>query len=145
MSLTLTRKEAESFLGKNRVNELFGKLPNKLHAVRTPCNQEHSHPSKAEAHRCNGLHVQQRIGLIRNLQVWPKQRLGDISYTADFSYTNLSIQGRPFIVEDVKGQERERFRLVKRLWPKYGIGTLRIMKLIGSTFDCVKEIKGCST
>lgn len=90
---------------------------NKFDAKKTVCQHEHTHDSRAEARRCNALHLLQRGKLIRDLQVQPQywfvidgrqvkhengRRLG---YRADFAYHDVE-QDRA-VVEDVKGGYRD--------------------------------------
>lgn len=82
----------------------------KYRAIRTPCNQGHSHPSKREARRCDELHLLQRSGHISELHVEPPflfvidgrqvkfpngRRAG---YKPDFGY----LESGQKVVEDVK-------------------------------------------
>jgi hypothetical protein len=63
-----------------------------------------------------------------------KMPLGDITYTVDFLVfaakgpDSLASSLRPAWCEDVKGHETERFKLVRRLWPKYGFLPLIVLK-----------------
>lgn len=86
----------------------------KWKAKRCGCRAGHLHDSRAEARRCDELHLMQRGGVIRGLVVQPqywfavngRQVLHDngrrAGYRADFSYVEAE---RPdvIIVEDVKG------------------------------------------
>lgn len=93
------------------------KRGNKFHARRTACAHGHTHASKAEAQRCDTLHVLQRAGEIRNLQQQPKfffavdgrqvtdERGHRIRYTADFRYEERDRSGAWIdITEDVKSK-----------------------------------------
>ena len=85
---------------------------NRHFARKTPCNHGHTHDSKAEAVRCNLLHLKQRAGEIIGLKVSPrfyfnvngrevKMRNGQVArYTGDFTY----IENGKQIVEDVKAK-----------------------------------------
>lgn len=88
---------------------------NKFGARRAACAAGHAHASKAEARRCDTLHLLQRAGEIGELQQQPQfwfvidgrqvvheggRRVG---YRADFSY----LSGGRLIVEDVKGAYRD--------------------------------------
>lgn len=88
---------------------------NKFSARMCGCAAGHQHASKAEAHRCDQLHLLARAGAIRDLEVQPQfwfvidgrqvkheggRRVG---YRADFAYREA---GR-HIVEDVKGGYRD--------------------------------------
>jgi hypothetical protein len=87
-----------------------GEGGNKFGAKAMTCTAGHSHPSKAEARRCNDLHLMQRGGIITDLEVQPQfwfiingeqvkheggRRVG---YKADFAYRE---QGR-HVVEESK-------------------------------------------
>jgi hypothetical protein len=88
---------------------------NKFSAKRAACQHDHEHASKAEARRCNELHLLERAGAIRELQHQPQfwfvidgrqvkheggRRVG---YRADFAY----FEGDKHVVEDVKGAYRD--------------------------------------
>ena len=88
---------------------------NKFSAKKCVCQAGHGHASKAEARRCDQLHLLQRAGQISDLQQQPQfwfvingeqvkheggRRVG---YRADFAYQE---GGKP-IVEDVKGAYRD--------------------------------------
>ena len=88
---------------------------NKFGAKKAVCAEGHVHASKAEARRCDHLHLLARAGEIRDLEVQPQfwfvidgeqvkheggRRVG---YKADFSYRE---RGR-HVVEDVKGGYRD--------------------------------------
>ena len=90
---------------------------NKFGAKRSDCQHGHKHDSRAEARRCNDLHLMQRGGLISELRTQPQywfviagrqvkhengRRLG---YRADFAYVDTTT-GQT-IVEDVKGGYRD--------------------------------------
>ena len=87
---------------------------NKFGAKGCTCVAGHQHPSKAEARRCDQLHLLARAGVIQELEVQPQfwfvidgqqvkheggRRVG---YRADFSYREAG----KHIVEDVKGAYR---------------------------------------
>ena len=90
-------------------------------ARKTPCNAGHVHDSRAEAKRCNDLHLLVLAGKIVGLRVFPrfyfridgrevKMGNGHVArYTGDFTY----IEGNRQIVEDVKPKGG----LVERDWP----------------------------
>lgn len=68
----------------------------------------------------------EKEGLIKDIkcQVQTKITLAKIRYRADFSFMNL-ITGEEEYVE-AKGFPGERWRMIKNLWPFYGIGKLHI-------------------
>ena len=84
---------------------------NKYGAKKCECLYGHCHDSKKEAERCNELHLLQKAGAIKNLEVqkrfqlipprkynrMPNERGWD--YIADFTYEENGI----LIVEDTKG------------------------------------------
>ena len=81
-------------------------------ARKTVCNAGHTHYSKAEAKRCDDLHLLQSAGKIVGLKVSPrfyfsidgreiKMGNGQVArYTGDFTY----IEGNRQVVEDVKAK-----------------------------------------
>jgi len=90
---------------------------NKFSAKRTCCAHGHTHASKAEARRCDTLHLLQRAGSIRGLEQQPKfyftmpdgrqvrdERNRAIRYTADFRFEELTPRGWSPVVEDVKSR-----------------------------------------
>jgi hypothetical protein len=92
-----------------------GEGTNKFSAKTCGCSAGHSHPSKAEARRCDQLHLLQHGGVIADLEVQPQfwfvingaqvkheggRRVG---YRADFAYR----EGGKHVVEDVKGAYRD--------------------------------------
>lgn len=93
---------------------------NKFGAKVCNCHAGHSHHSRAEARRCNELHLLQRGGVIRELTQQPQfwfcingrqvkhengRRLG---YKADFRYLEQDgAGGWREVVEDVKGPYRD--------------------------------------
>lgn len=93
--------------------------------------------SRAEAARYGILKLWQMAGIISGLELQPKFKLtkAAISYRADFIYTRDNGQR---VVEDVKGVETDRFRMIKKLWQFYGPYTLIVTKKSGSGF-VVKE------
>lgn len=88
----------------------------KYRAQRTYCANGHWHPSKAEAKRCDELHILQRAGEISRLEFEPAFPISIngvkvCTYKADFSYfTNESR-----VIEDVKGVLTPVYRLKKKL------------------------------
>jgi hypothetical protein len=88
----------------------------KFGAKRTECGAGHSHPSKAEATRCDELHLLQSQGLIARLEREPSFRIvhnGKLicTYKADFAY----FANNKKITEDVKGMLTPVYRLKKKL------------------------------
>lgn len=101
-------------------------------AKKSDCAAGHTHDSKAEAKRCDELHLLLRAGEIAGLNIAPrftfaidgrevKMANGHAArYTADFTY----IEGNRQVVEDVKPKggliERDfplRFAMAKALYP----------------------------
>lgn len=88
---------------------------NKFGAKKTACQHGHTHDSRAEARRCNELHLLARGNAITDLVVQPqywfvvdgrqvKHACGRrVGYRADFAYTENGRQ----VVEDVKGGYRD--------------------------------------
>lgn len=102
---------------------------NKYGARKTRCNADHIHASKAEATRCDQLHLLQRAGAIVGLEQQPVFRFEvdgrpvmldngqQARLTADFAYVE---NGRK-VVEDRKGViVRDfplRWALARTMWP----------------------------
>lgn len=91
------------------------KAGNKFGAKQARCHAGHSHASRAEARRCDQLHLLERAGAIRDLRQQPqfwftidgrqvKHENGRrVGYRADFDY----FEGDRHVVEDVKGAYRD--------------------------------------
>lgn len=105
-------------------------------AKRTKCSREFLHASKAEARRCEELHLLQAAGKIDQLEAHPPKRIplevrGQLVayYWPDFTYRLLehdcvNREDPPRIVEDVKGNPGDTaiYRLKRKLvWAIYGI------------------------
>jgi hypothetical protein len=94
-------------------------MTHKYRAIRTDCNAGHSHPSKAEAKRCNELHLLLRAGEIKHLEVQPTyyfQLNGEpikhpngrrVAYRPDWRYW----EGDCHIAEECKGFATEAYVL----------------------------------
>jgi hypothetical protein len=113
------------------------KRGHKYHAIRSVVDG-HKFASKAEAARYGILRLQEKAGIISELKLQPKflLTLAAVSYRPDFSYI---ISTGEQVVEDVKGVETERFRMIKKLWRHYGTCMLVVTKRSGSGF-VVKEV-----
>jgi hypothetical protein len=86
----------------------------KFRAKKTPCLHGHNHDSRAEAKRCNDLHILERGDKIHGLQVWPffafvidgeAPKMGNghrLGVKLDFSY----IEDGKLVAEDVKGRSK---------------------------------------
>lgn len=103
---------------------MAGGSAHKYRAQRTECANGHSHPSKAEARRCDELHLLQRAGKITNLSrevSFPVFMNGTkvFTYKADFVYFTPEAR----IVEDVKGYATPVYKLKKKLVEAYYRGT----------------------
>lgn len=88
----------------------------KYSAKRTTCAAGHSHPSKAEARRCDELALLEKAGLISNLQNQPRfditiKGTKVCTYVADFGY----LAGSDLVIEDVKGVLTPIYKLKKKL------------------------------
>lgn len=94
--------------------------------------------SKTEAMWVCGRMMEVRAGALRNVMRQPRYTLGDIAYRADLEVCDN--QGNVW-AEDVKGVETQRFRLVRRLWPKYGPHPLHVIKRRGRRWF-VEQIGG---
>ena len=84
--------------------------------------------SRAEADWWAMLALSLRAGEIRSVNRQVTYTLGDISYRADFE---IVTDDGERIAQDVKGVETPRFRLVRRLWAKYGPCPLQVIKRRG--------------
>ena len=110
---------------------MAGGRAHKYRAVRTECGAGHSHPSKAEARRCDELHLLQRAGQIHNLErevAFPVHVNGIkvFTYRGDFAYFN----DKERVVEDVKGVLTPVYRLKKKLVEAYYQG-VKIVEVRG--------------
>lgn len=88
----------------------------KYRAQRTHCANGHWHPSKAEAKRCDELHILQKAGEISRLEFEPPfpvtiNGVKVCTYKADFSYFTRDER----VIEDVKGLKTPVYRLKKKL------------------------------
>ena len=91
-------------------------MNNKYGAKKAVCCQGHTHDSKAEAERCDILHIMQKHGMISELRTqvkfdlipamkyenMPNER--GMTYIADFVY----VENGTTIIEDVKSEETRR-------------------------------------
>lgn len=92
--------------------------------------------SKAEAERCAELDViKAGEGETIEYGCQPKFELGlaKIAYTADFLVTD--VHSGLSHVEDVKGIEPSRFKIVRKLWKQHGKHPLVILKRSGSEWS----------
>lgn len=90
-----------------------------------PCLYGHTHDSKAEAERCNELHLMQKQGMISDLEIQKKYKILEaqkfqtmpnersIVYNADFVYTENGIT----VIEDTKGKKTKDY-IIKRKFVK---------------------------
>ncbi|MDH4746666.1 DUF1064 domain-containing protein [Sphingomonas sp. CBMAI 2297] len=97
----------------------------KYQATKADCGRGHAHPSKKEARRCAQLHLEQRSGLISELEIGPRYYFevnGRLlihdggrraCYTPDFRYRKAD--GR-LVVEDSKGMRVRDWPLRKALF-----------------------------
>lgn len=95
----------------------------KYHSRKTSCLYGHIHDSKREAIRCNELHLMQRAGEIRSLQVQVKFELlparkydnmpneRKVEYIADFVY----VQDGVTVIEDSKGHRTTDYIIKRKL------------------------------
>jgi hypothetical protein len=105
-----------------------GRYNHKYRAQRTDCQAGHSHPSKAEAKRCDELHLLERAGQITHLTLQPKfpvhiNGVKVFTYIADFAYFPLKPEKGGRIVEDVKGVCTPIYKLKKKAVEAHYPGT----------------------
>lgn len=93
----------------------------KYHSHKAQCRQGHLHDSKAEARRCNELHLLQLAGEISGLKtqvkftLLPARQYIDqpneraVTYIADFVYD----EGEITVIEDTKGVKTKDY-IIKR-------------------------------
>jgi len=106
--------------------------PNKYHATPTEYGGVR-YASKAEASRAMELDLLLAGGAIRGIVRQPTFRLGaDFRYRADFLVID---QDGSEHAEDVKGVQTQRFRMCCRLWKKYGIMPLVILRSTRSGWE----------
>lgn len=126
------RALAEQLIGQRKASDAV-KPAQKYHAVPTEYKNRR-YDSKAEARRAEHLDLLVGVG---HVAWWIPQvtiRLGDISYRVDFVVAVDPMEtGAPpeFVVvhaEDVKGFETPRFKMCKKLWPKYGPFDLHVIR-----------------
>ena len=92
--------------------------------------------SKLERNRATELVLLERAGEISDLRFQPTYELVEcIKYRADFDYME---DGRR-VVEEIKGFEGERWRIVKKLWKHHGEFPLRILKDAGGGIPKLTE------
>ena len=103
--------------------------------------------SKLERDRAEELVLLMRAGELSDLQfqVTIYMTRSRIGYKADFKYIENYRGGSRIIYEDAKGFEGVKWNIIKRLWPEYGPGWLRITMRRGRGIATVKEIFGKGT
>jgi len=112
---------------------------NKYGAQSAFCRNAHYHRSKGEAGRCDILHLMQHGQAISELKNQPTVKLGITQkYRPDWTY----IEDGKLIVEDFKGVEQDRFKMIKRLWPELGEGILRVTHFSRGQYVTTQEIEG---
>ncbi len=116
---------------------------NKYH-VSSPADRTwfyRTYASKAEMIRARELELLRQQGVVRVVREQPVFKLGeDFTYRPDFVVQDAAPLNVEW-AEDVKGHETIRFKVVRRLWAKYGPMPLRILKRTGSTWR-VETIAG---
>lgn len=100
---------------------MFYKRFGKYNSKKTDCCQGHTHDSKAEADRCDELHLLQKKGIISGLrtqvkfELVPAMRYEEmpneraVNYIADFVYVRDGLT----IIEDTKGAKTPEY-IIKR-------------------------------
>jgi hypothetical protein len=99
----------------------------KYNAQKTVFNGE-TFPSKLEASVYAHLFFLQSNGKIKDLSRKASTKLteAEVSYKADMKYFCLRREKEIWV--EAKGMETERWRLIKKLWKKYGLAPLEIYK-----------------
>ena len=99
---------------------------NKYRAKKANCLYGHTHDSRKEARRCNELHLLQKAGAIKGLEVQKRFELlpmmrypgmpteRRVDYVADFVY----IEDGKIVIEDTKGYRTKDY-ILKRKMLKY--------------------------
>lgn len=117
----ITREDGDALLDAMRRPNKFGVAPA---AERTWNGRKYA--SKSEMHRAMELATLVKVGQIKSVREQPRFTLGHkaIVYVSDFEV----FDGERTWVEEVKGKETPKFRMVRRLWPDYGPCPLLIFK-----------------
>src|SRR5262249_17343035 len=111
--------------------------PNKYKAQRTALG----FPSKLEESHYADLLFREKAGLVREIERYPSIKLTSrVTWKAGFKCFDLSLG--EYVIEESKGIECERFRIIKQLWPDFGPMLLRIYKGRDGRVWCAEEIKG---
>lgn len=120
-------------------NRVQGDRLSKYKAVKVKINGI-TFDSKAERSYYLELLKLQKNGIVKTIDLQPKIRmtLAEILYKPDFKVTYKSDK-----VEyvDVKGFQTPAFKLKKKLWKNYGLGTLVLVELKGSRFVEIERIE----
>jgi hypothetical protein len=97
---------------------------NKYSAKKSQCMHGHTHDSRKEAQRCDELHLLQRTGMIKDLEIqrkfvlvpsmkysnMPNER--ECAYVADFCYK----ENDTLVVEDTKGYRTKDYIIKRKLF-----------------------------
>lgn len=105
--------------------------------------------SQGEARRFADLQLEEKAGEIRGLEHQSRviELAGCVKYRPDYAYeVGARVLGgwvwQP-VIEDHKGMETERFKLICQLWPLWGPCPLHISKVVDrrrGTIDIVRTI-----
>jgi hypothetical protein len=111
---------------------------NKYGAKRTcPAWSKQAFASKGEAERATQLHFLRLAGEISDLHFQKKVNVIDgLDWKVDFQYTE---KGTVWI-EDFKGVEDARFKIIKKLWPIHGTYPLKITKKVNGRIKVAEMI-----
>ncbi len=110
-----------------QIRKNFNTVPRAKKPARTDTDGR-IYASKLEMKRARYLRLLMRCDppQVLTFAKQPEFQLGDQKYTADFI---VLWADDTWQVEDVKGgPDTERFRMIKRLWPKYGPCRLAVME-----------------
>lgn len=126
-------------LGNRTPNRVQGDRLPKYKAIKVKINGI-TFDSKAERSYYLELLKLQKSNLIESFELQPKIRLtlSEILYKPDFKVTYKN--GKVEYV-DVKGFQTPVFKLKKKLWKNYGLGTLVLVELKGSRFVEIERIE----
>lgn len=102
-----------------------GQRKNKYGAKRVTGKNGQSYASMLERNYRAYLDLLEKAGLIRDIEEQPSVDLDVCKYKADFKY--YDIENKETIWVDTKGVITDRFRLIMKIWKKFGPGKLHVV------------------